>query len=66
MVTARSGMGESNLPITVAAGDAVFAQMETSPSPKLASKPKSLAHQEIETDCTLAFKRSLVADARVP
>ena len=61
MVTARSAMGESNLPVTVAAGDSVYAQMETSPSPRLAAKAKSLAQQEIETDCTLAFNRSLVA-----
>lgn len=66
MVTARSGMGESNLPITVRAGDAVFAQMETSPSPKLATKARSLAEKEIESDCTLAFNRSLVADAKAP
>lgn len=59
MVTARSGIGESNLPVTVAAGDSIFAQMETSPAPKLAAKPRSLAEKEIETDCELAFNRSL-------
>jgi Protein of unknown function (DUF2846) len=66
MVSARSGMGESNLPVSVRPGDAVFAQMETSPSPKLLSKPKSLAHQEIEADCSLAFNRSLVTPAAAP
>jgi hypothetical protein len=66
MVTVRSGMGESNLPITVAAGDSIFAQMETSPAPKLAAKPRSLAEKEIETDCSLAFNRSLVAPAPAP
>lgn len=66
LVTARSGMGESNLPVTIRAGDAAFAQMETSPSPKLTNKPKSVAHQDIETDCSLAFNRSLVGPAPAP
>jgi len=61
MVTARSGMGESNLPLTTAAGASVYAQMETSPAPKLLTKSIKAAQEEIETDCTLAFNRSLVS-----
>lgn len=66
MVTARSGMGESNLPLTTAPGGNAYAQMETSPAPKLLTKPALAAHAEIESDCSLAFRRSLVAATEAP
>ncbi len=63
LLTAKNGIGESNLVVNTSPDGVHFVQMETSPAPKMSSRSAEVARVEIATDCSFAFRESATAPA---
>ncbi len=64
LLTAKNGIGESNLVVNTTADGVAFVQMETSPAPKMMSRSAETARVEIATDCSFAFRESVGTPAQ--